>query len=382
MLRSGFRACRSNRDGACATSSSTWAGSRRTSPGRPVDRRAGPPERVKRPVAEDLHPDLGQDPQRGEVDRLDLVGRQDLDRAERVDQPSPGQLRQAGRRPAWATTRSVASGRRVGAGGVDWLARRLHAADRTDGSSARRLHVLRDAVVGATARRLAGWTGERRGPSPGPGQVSAVRRARAGSASPRGCEPAHSHDRLRCRALECQHICHMGGRPNSGLPTHRLARTWLPDTRGIPMKWKVAAVVLLLAVGLGTAGFVVLAPGGNARAQSQYLTAAVSRGNVTQQVVATGSVRSAATYNLAFGSDPVLSTSTSSSSSSSLERQLDQLERREQRVVVDELARHEGRTWQSAIVWPAETCWPRRTRPAPRPHSRWPRRTWPWPRRS
>ena len=83
------------------------------------------------------------------------------------------------------------------------------------------------------------------------------------------------------------------------------------------MKWKVAAVVLLLAVGLGTAGFVVLAPGSNSRAQSQYLTAAVSRGNVTQQVVATGSVRSAATYNLAFGSDPVLSTSTSSSSSSS-----------------------------------------------------------------
>jgi multidrug efflux pump subunit AcrA (membrane-fusion protein) len=83
------------------------------------------------------------------------------------------------------------------------------------------------------------------------------------------------------------------------------------------MKWKLAAVVLLLAVGLGTAGFVVLAPGSNARGQSQYLTAAVSRGNVTQQVVATGSVRSAATYNLAFGSDPVLSTSTSSTSSSS-----------------------------------------------------------------
>jgi multidrug resistance efflux pump len=81
------------------------------------------------------------------------------------------------------------------------------------------------------------------------------------------------------------------------------------------MKWKVAAVVLLLAVGLGTAGYVVLSPGGNSRAQSQYLTAAVSRGNVTQQVVATGTVRSAATYNLAFGSDPVLSTTTSSSSS-------------------------------------------------------------------
>jgi RND family efflux transporter, MFP subunit len=83
------------------------------------------------------------------------------------------------------------------------------------------------------------------------------------------------------------------------------------------MKWKVAAVVLLLAVGLGTVGFVLFAPGGNAQAQNQFLTAAVTRGNVTQQVVATGSVRSAATYNLAFGSDPVLSSSTSSSSSSS-----------------------------------------------------------------
>jgi multidrug efflux pump subunit AcrA (membrane-fusion protein) len=83
------------------------------------------------------------------------------------------------------------------------------------------------------------------------------------------------------------------------------------------MNWKVAAVVLLLAVGLGTVGYVLFAPGGNSAAQSQFLTAAVSRGNVTQQVVATGSVRSAATYNLAFGADPVLSASTSSSSSSS-----------------------------------------------------------------
>jgi hypothetical protein len=32
------------------------------------------------------------------------------------------------------------------------------------------------------------------------------------------------------------------------------------------MKWKVAAVVLLLAVGLGTAGYVVIAPGRECRA--------------------------------------------------------------------------------------------------------------------
>jgi multidrug efflux pump subunit AcrA (membrane-fusion protein) len=83
------------------------------------------------------------------------------------------------------------------------------------------------------------------------------------------------------------------------------------------MKWKVAAVVLLLAVGVGTVGFVLFAPGGNGQAQSQFLTATVSRGNVTQQVVATGSVRSAATYSLAFGSDPVLSASTAGTGGSS-----------------------------------------------------------------
>ncbi|MEA2608585.1 MAG: hypothetical protein QOJ75_828 [Chloroflexota bacterium] len=83
------------------------------------------------------------------------------------------------------------------------------------------------------------------------------------------------------------------------------------------MKVKVAAVVLLLAIGLGTVGFVVLAPGGNAQSQTSFLTASVTRGTVAQQVVATGSVRSSATYNLAFGSDPVLSTSTTSTSSSS-----------------------------------------------------------------
>ena len=65
------------------------------------------------------------------------------------------------------------------------------------------------------------------------------------------------------------------------------------------MKVKVAAVTLLLAVGLGTVGYALFGSGGNSAAQNQFLTAAVSRGNVTQQVVATGSVRSAATYNLA-----------------------------------------------------------------------------------
>jgi multidrug efflux pump subunit AcrA (membrane-fusion protein) len=73
------------------------------------------------------------------------------------------------------------------------------------------------------------------------------------------------------------------------------------------MKLKVAAVIVLLAVGVGTAGWVILAPGGNTGATSQYLTAEVTRSTVAQEVVATGSARSALTYDLAFGSDPVVS---------------------------------------------------------------------------
>ena len=93
----GLRAWSRELEGARATSASTCAGSSRT---RRVERSthgAGRRERVEGPVAQDLHPDLGQDPERGAVDRLDLVGGQDLDRPERVDQPPPRQLRDPGR---------------------------------------------------------------------------------------------------------------------------------------------------------------------------------------------------------------------------------------------------------------------------------------------
>jgi RND family efflux transporter MFP subunit len=73
------------------------------------------------------------------------------------------------------------------------------------------------------------------------------------------------------------------------------------------MKLKVAAVILLLVIGTGTAGWVLLAPGGNAGAGSQYLTSAVTRTTVADEVVATGSARAAVTYDLAFGSEPVVS---------------------------------------------------------------------------
>ena len=62
---------------------------------RAVDGRAGRCEGIERPVAEDLDADLGQDPERGAVDGLDLVGGQDLERPERVGQAAPGELAKA-----------------------------------------------------------------------------------------------------------------------------------------------------------------------------------------------------------------------------------------------------------------------------------------------
>ena len=87
-----------------------------------VDGRAGARERVERPVAEHLDPDLGQDPQRRPVDRLDLVRRQDLDRPERVGQPPPGELLQTGRGAARSAARAVM---RLGCGGFRLVHERM-----------------------------------------------------------------------------------------------------------------------------------------------------------------------------------------------------------------------------------------------------------------
>jgi len=76
-------------------------------PGQPVDRRPGCPERVERAIAEDLDADLGEDPERGMVDRLDLVRRQHLEGSERIDEPTPWQQRETGRGAARAPMRAT-----------------------------------------------------------------------------------------------------------------------------------------------------------------------------------------------------------------------------------------------------------------------------------
>ena len=100
-------------DGAVATSASTWAGSSRTLRVEPIDRRAGAGEGVERPVAQDLDADLGQDPKRRLVDGLDVVVRQDLERPERVDQPSPRQLRETRRLAARPPLRTAGRARQL-----------------------------------------------------------------------------------------------------------------------------------------------------------------------------------------------------------------------------------------------------------------------------
>ena len=93
--------------------------------GRSVDRRAGAANASSARSPRHLHADLGQDPQRRPVDRLDLVGRQDLERPERVDQPAPGQLLRD-RAPRGA---DGGAGRRARLGGRR-VARRARSIDR------------------------------------------------------------------------------------------------------------------------------------------------------------------------------------------------------------------------------------------------------------
>ena len=67
----------------------------------PVDDGSGPGEHVERPVTEHLDADLAEDPERGPVDRLDLVCAEDLDRPEWVHDRPPRELAETGggRRP-------------------------------------------------------------------------------------------------------------------------------------------------------------------------------------------------------------------------------------------------------------------------------------------
>ena len=76
------------------------------------------------------------------------------------------------------------------------------------------------------------------------------------------------------------------------------------------MKTKIAAVLVLGAVGVGA---IWVAMGGltaNAASPTAYLTATATVGDVTDDVAATGTIEAAARYGLVFGADPYLVTDT------------------------------------------------------------------------
>ena len=83
------------------------------------------------------------------------------------------------------------------------------------------------------------------------------------------------------------------------------------------MKLKILAIVALAVVGIGA---VVVAAGGlpsSAAASTRYLTGTVQTGDVTDEVAATGTVATSASYGLAFGSPAHLASTTAAAANGS-----------------------------------------------------------------
>ncbi|HEY0442606.1 MAG TPA: efflux RND transporter periplasmic adaptor subunit [Candidatus Limnocylindrales bacterium] len=83
------------------------------------------------------------------------------------------------------------------------------------------------------------------------------------------------------------------------------------------MRLKLVAVVLLIAVGLGTAVWAMGGLSTGAAATPQDLTGTVTRGDVTQNAAATGTIATTASYGLTFGAPPRLIVSGSTGGGSS-----------------------------------------------------------------
>jgi len=84
------------------------------------------------------------------------------------------------------------------------------------------------------------------------------------------------------------------------------------------MRLQLLGAVLLVVIGIGAVFFVVVRPGAASSSDTQYLTASVTREDVTDDVAANGTLEPVTRYGLSFGSQPqTLSASSSSSSNSS-----------------------------------------------------------------
>lgn len=82
------------------------------------------------------------------------------------------------------------------------------------------------------------------------------------------------------------------------------------------MKLKILAVVVLGAVGVGSAVIALGGLGANATNATEFLTSQAATGDVTQDVAATGALEAQARYGLVFGGDPYLATTGASAPNS------------------------------------------------------------------
>ena len=83
------------------------------------------------------------------------------------------------------------------------------------------------------------------------------------------------------------------------------------------MKLKILAIVALGVVGVGAAFVAVGGLPASAASTTRYLTGAVATGDVTNDVAATGSVASSASYGVSFGAPAHLAGATAATGSSS-----------------------------------------------------------------
>ncbi len=82
------------------------------------------------------------------------------------------------------------------------------------------------------------------------------------------------------------------------------------------MKLRIVAAIALIAVGIGAIAFVIIGPSFGS-SPTQYLTAQATVTNVTNEVVGSGSIAPHAEYDLAFGVEPALASSSTSAAAGS-----------------------------------------------------------------
>jgi membrane fusion protein, macrolide-specific efflux system len=84
------------------------------------------------------------------------------------------------------------------------------------------------------------------------------------------------------------------------------------------MRFQLIGAALLVVIGIGAIVFVVVRPGAASGSDTQYLTAQVTREDVTDDVAANGTLEPVTRYSLSFGSPPqTLAASSANSNSSS-----------------------------------------------------------------